>query len=130
MKERLLALLGGLKPEHVVAIAVAVTLAIFAFTYGGYAIDTASALAFVLWLVILVGIGFAVIPRSTLGTPALVGLGLIAGLTIFTAVSISWSDDAGLAKAYAGIRTLRLADGPDEVHNRAIARLELRKYAN
>jgi acyl-CoA dehydrogenase len=40
------------------------------------------------------------------------------------------SDDAGLAKDYAHIRTLRLADGPDEVHNRAIARLELRKYAN
>ncbi|WP_420131446.1 acyl-CoA dehydrogenase family protein, partial [Rhodopseudomonas sp.] len=36
------------------------------------------------------------------------------------------SDDAGLAKDYAGIRTLRLADGPDEVHNRAIARLELK----
>ena len=31
------------------------------------------------------------------------------------------SDDAGLAKDYAHIRTLRLADGPDEVHNRAIA---------
>src|SRR5437764_4624062 len=40
------------------------------------------------------------------------------------------SDEAGLAKDYAGIRTLRLADGPDEVHNRAIARLEVRKYAN
>ncbi len=40
------------------------------------------------------------------------------------------SDEAGLARAYASIRTLRLADGPDEVHNRAIARLELRKYAN
>ena len=40
------------------------------------------------------------------------------------------SDDAGLARDYAGIRSLRLADGPDEVHNRAIARLELRKYAN
>ena len=40
------------------------------------------------------------------------------------------SDEAGLAKDYAHIRTLRLADGPDEVHNRAIARLELRKYAN
>jgi alkylation response protein AidB-like acyl-CoA dehydrogenase len=40
------------------------------------------------------------------------------------------SDEAGLAKAYAHIRTLRLADGPDEVHNRAIARLELRRYAN
>ena len=34
------------------------------------------------------------------------------------------TDDFGLAKAYAGMRTLRLADGPDEVHNRAIARLE------
>ena len=40
------------------------------------------------------------------------------------------SDDFGLAKAYAGIRTLRLADGPDEVHNRAIARLELRRHSN
>ncbi|HEY0853048.1 MAG TPA: acyl-CoA dehydrogenase family protein [Bradyrhizobium sp.] len=40
------------------------------------------------------------------------------------------SDEAGLARDYASIRTLRLADGPDEVHNRAIARLELRKYQN
>ena len=40
------------------------------------------------------------------------------------------SDDFGLAKAYSGIRTLRLADGPDEVHNRSIARLELRRYSN
>ena len=38
--------------------------------------------------------------------------------------------DFGLAKMYAGIRTLRLADGPDEVHNRAIARLEFGKYTN
>jgi acyl-CoA dehydrogenase len=37
------------------------------------------------------------------------------------------SDDVGLARAYASIRTLRLADGPDEVHRRAIARLELKK---
>jgi acyl-CoA dehydrogenase len=40
------------------------------------------------------------------------------------------SDDAGLAKEFATIRGLRIADGPDEVHNRAIARIELRKYAN
>jgi alkylation response protein AidB-like acyl-CoA dehydrogenase len=38
------------------------------------------------------------------------------------------SDDVGLARSYAAIRTLRLADGPDEVHRRAIARLELKKH--
>ena len=38
------------------------------------------------------------------------------------------SEDTGLARAYASIRTLRLADGPDEVHRRAIARLELKKH--
>ena len=37
------------------------------------------------------------------------------------------TSDFGLAKAYAGQRTLRLADGPDEVHNRTIARMELAK---
>ncbi|MBA3677917.1 MAG: acyl-CoA dehydrogenase family protein [Sphingosinicella sp.] len=36
--------------------------------------------------------------------------------------------DFGLAASWAGIRTLRLADGPDEVHNRAIARLEFAKH--
>jgi alkylation response protein AidB-like acyl-CoA dehydrogenase len=38
------------------------------------------------------------------------------------------SEDFGLASAYAHQRTLRLADGPDEVHARAIARLEFGKY--
>jgi alkylation response protein AidB-like acyl-CoA dehydrogenase len=37
--------------------------------------------------------------------------------------------DFGLARAYASIRTLRLADGPDEVHRRSIAKLEFRKSA-
>ena len=39
------------------------------------------------------------------------------------------SDDFGLAQAYAHQRTLRLADGPDEVHARAISRIELAKHA-
>jgi len=39
------------------------------------------------------------------------------------------SDDFGLAYDYAHVRTLRLADGPDEVHNRAIARMEFGRYA-
>ena len=38
------------------------------------------------------------------------------------------STDAGLAKQYASMRTMRLADGPDEVHNRTIARMEYGRY--
>jgi acyl-CoA dehydrogenase len=38
------------------------------------------------------------------------------------------SDDFGLASAYAHLRTLRLADGPDEVHKLSIARRELTPY--
>jgi acyl-CoA dehydrogenase len=37
-------------------------------------------------------------------------------------------DDFFLAAAWANARTLRLADGPDEVHREAIAKLELRKH--
>jgi acyl-CoA dehydrogenase len=40
------------------------------------------------------------------------------------------TSDPGLARMYASQRTLRLADGPDEVHNRTIARLEYGKYMN
>ncbi|GAA4643045.1 acyl-CoA dehydrogenase family protein [Pontixanthobacter gangjinensis] len=38
------------------------------------------------------------------------------------------SNDFGLASAYAHQRTLRLADGPDEVHARSIARMEFAKH--
>jgi acyl-CoA dehydrogenase len=37
------------------------------------------------------------------------------------------SQDTFLAAAWAGARTLRLADGPDEVHREAVAKLELKK---
>jgi acyl-CoA dehydrogenase len=39
------------------------------------------------------------------------------------------SQDTPLAELYAAARTLRLADGPDEVHKRSLARRELRAYA-
>jgi acyl-CoA dehydrogenase len=39
------------------------------------------------------------------------------------------SGDFELAHHWASVRTLRFADGPDEVHNRAIARAEFGKYA-
>jgi acyl-CoA dehydrogenase len=39
------------------------------------------------------------------------------------------SQDFPLAAAWAGIRTLRFADGPDEVHKNALARAELKRQA-
>jgi len=39
------------------------------------------------------------------------------------------TEDFGLAKAYASVRTLRLADGPDEVHRRTVTQIELKKQA-
>src|SRR5699024_10432582 len=38
------------------------------------------------------------------------------------------SDDCPLASFWANARTVRIADGPDEVHNRQSARGELKKY--
>jgi acyl-CoA dehydrogenase len=38
------------------------------------------------------------------------------------------SDDFPLARTWAALRTLRLADGPDEVHKRTIAQHELRRW--
>jgi acyl-CoA dehydrogenase len=40
------------------------------------------------------------------------------------------SQDFPLAAAWAGARSLRFADGPDEVHKRSLARRELRKYSS
>ncbi|KAJ2815973.1 hypothetical protein GGI24_005873, partial [Coemansia furcata] len=35
--------------------------------------------------------------------------------------------DTPLAEFWAGMRTLRIADGPDEVHTRQIAQLEIKE---
>ena len=48
-------------------------------------------------------------------------------IQVFGAAGVT--DDFGLARAWAKARTLRLADGPDEVHRNQIARLELKKNA-
>jgi acyl-CoA dehydrogenase len=40
------------------------------------------------------------------------------------------SDDFPLAQLWAHNRTLRIADGPDEVHRNAIAKLEIAKYVS
>ena len=40
------------------------------------------------------------------------------------------SQDTTLASAFANARTMRLVDGPDEVHRETIAKLELKQYRN
>ena len=40
------------------------------------------------------------------------------------------SQDTPLAAMWTGLRTLRLADGPDAVHRRQVARVELKPYTN
>ncbi len=39
------------------------------------------------------------------------------------------SQDTFLAEAWAHVRTLRLADGPDEVHLETVAKLELARFS-
>lgn len=38
------------------------------------------------------------------------------------------TEDFGLARLYANLRVLRIADGPDEVHNRQVARMEYKRH--
>jgi acyl-CoA dehydrogenase len=66
----------------------------------------------------------------------------IQAIKIATPITVQWildkaiqvhgaggiSQDFPLAAMYAGIRTLRFADGPDEVHKNALARAELKKH--
>jgi acyl-CoA dehydrogenase len=40
------------------------------------------------------------------------------------------SQDFPLARMWTSVRTLRLADGPDAVHRRVIAKSELKRYSN
>ncbi|MFF0458343.1 acyl-CoA dehydrogenase family protein [Nocardia africana] len=62
-----------------------------------------------------------------IATPATVQWILDKAIQVHGAAGLS--QDFPLAAAYAGIRTLRFADGPDEVHKNALARNELRRQA-
>jgi acyl-CoA dehydrogenase len=62
-----------------------------------------------------------------IATPATVQWILDKAIQVHGAAGLS--QDFPLAYAYAQIRTLRFADGPDEVHKNALARQELRRQA-
>ncbi|WP_405765954.1 acyl-CoA dehydrogenase family protein [Actinacidiphila glaucinigra] len=61
-----------------------------------------------------------------IATPEKVGLILDRAIQLHGAGGVS--QDFPLAELYAAARTLRLADGPDEVHKRSLARRELKRY--
>jgi acyl-CoA dehydrogenase len=61
-----------------------------------------------------------------IATPATVGWIIDKAIQVHGAGGLS--QDFPLAYAYAAIRTLRFADGPDEVHKNALARAELRRH--
>lgn len=52
----------------------------------------------------------------------------VANLVIQAFGASGLTDDDWLGHSYARMRTLSIADGPDDVHNRTIARLELKQY--
>jgi acyl-CoA dehydrogenase len=56
--------------------------------------------------------------------------GRIGDLAIQAFGAAGLTDDFGLGHAFARLRVLRIADGPDEVHNYAIARAEFARYAS
>ena len=62
--------------------------------------------------------------------------GVVSGKDIITDEAVQMhgamgvTQDVPLARMWTGLRTLRLADGPDAVHRRQVARAELKRYTN
>jgi len=79
------------------------------------------------WLMDTVGnrAAHAEIQAIKIATPSTVQWVLDKAIQAFGAAGLS--QDFPLAAAYAGIRTLRFADGPDEVHRSSLAKAELRR---
>ena len=91
-------------------------------------------------------VGLEVISKvpPTLHTPLMSGANAISGITIVGAIAAAGlgeikdffdggggvSDDFPLARMWALARTLRIADGPDEVHNMVVARREMGRIAD
>jgi acyl-CoA dehydrogenase len=79
------------------------------------------------WLIDTVGVGGASteIAAIKVAAPRAAAAVLERAIQVFGARGVS--GDTPLAQWWAGVRALRLADGPDEVHLRSVARAELRR---
>jgi acyl-CoA dehydrogenase len=81
------------------------------------------------WLIDTVGAKGARIEISAIkvAVPEMATWVIDRGIQVLGGAGVS--DDFPLASLYAHARTLQIADGPDEVHKRSVARRELRRYA-
>ena len=80
------------------------------------------------WLIDTVGKEEAKIEISSIKVSVVEAASYVIDKAIQTHGAMGLSQDTPLARMSAGARVLRIADGPDEVHNRTIARLEFKKY--
>ncbi|MDH3500223.1 MAG: acyl-CoA dehydrogenase family protein [Acidimicrobiia bacterium] len=80
------------------------------------------------WLIDTVGVRSARIEISAIKViaPQVAKYVLDRAIQVFGAAGVT--NDFPLAALYAHVRTLQIADGPDEVHKRSLARRELRRY--
>jgi acyl-CoA dehydrogenase len=80
------------------------------------------------WLIDTVGVKGARIEISAIkvAVPEMATWVIDRGIQVLGGAGVS--DDFPLASLYAHARTIQIADGPDEVHKRSVARRELRRY--
>jgi acyl-CoA dehydrogenase len=82
------------------------------------------------WLIDTVGVKGARIEISAIkvAVPEMAIWVIDRGIQVLGGAGVS--DDFPLASLYAHARTLQIADGPDEVHKRSVARRELRRFSS
>ena len=80
------------------------------------------------WLIDTIGKKQAKIEISAIKVSVIEAASYVIDKAIQAHGAMGLSQDTPLAKMAAGVRTLRIADGPDEVHIRSIARREINKH--
>ncbi len=82
------------------------------------------------WLIDTAGVRQAATEIAAIKVAAPRAASYVLDRAIQTFGAAGVSGDTPLAQMWAGLRTLHLADGPDEVHLRSVARVELARAAS